>query len=361
MTEAQNFVEKELEKNSDTLPESLSQSENQMPTYTPPPTPPTTPIVTPTSGEPTIQVIEKIVYKRQRFHGFFRTLTLLALLAVGFLMLGESTGIIQLSINGFKIHEVFPIFIIISTIIIRSYRGIFGKIFWLILFLGIFGGIFTMGIYTSLHPTDERKMGNNITYILPSTTGETNIHLDTLLSTSYIKGASNTDIQGTRNSDRVLRVNSGIDTHTITFNEDKHRNILQNYRSKMYLSLPKVQTLDTLYIKSFFWLYTIDTTQLQRKNITFHGGINDLVIKVNTIHSGNKIEIQGAISETDIYLPKDIGVLLYYKDRAGIVTLPWFDTGSGNLYTSTNINTAKALLHVYINLGISHTTFHRTE
>lgn len=109
-----------------------------------------------------------------------------------------------------------------------------------------------MGIYTSLHPTDERKMGNNITYILPSTTGETNIHLDTLLSTSYIKGASNTDIQGTRNSDRVLRVNSGIDTHTITFNEDKHRNILQNYRSKMYLSLPKVQTLDTLYIKSFF-------------------------------------------------------------------------------------------------------------
>lgn len=45
-------------------------------------------------------------------------------------------------------------------------------------------------------------------------------------------------------------------------------------------------------------------------------------MKINTIHSGNKIEIQGAISETDIYLPKDIGVLLYYKDRAGIVTLP---------------------------------------
>jgi hypothetical protein len=36
-----------------------------------------------------VQVIEKIVYKKQRVHGFFRTLTLLALLFVGILMLLE--------------------------------------------------------------------------------------------------------------------------------------------------------------------------------------------------------------------------------------------------------------------------------
>lgn len=122
MTESQNFVEKELEKNADHISESSSPIESPIPTYTPP-------AKTEEQPQTTVQIVEKIVYKRQRFHGFFRTLTLLALLAVGFLMLGESTGIIQLSINGFKIHEVFPIFIIISTIIIRSYRGIFGKIF----------------------------------------------------------------------------------------------------------------------------------------------------------------------------------------------------------------------------------------
>lgn len=122
MTEAQNFVEKELEKNTENMPESSSQVESQIPTYTPP-------IKTEEPQKTTVQVVEKIVYKRQRFHGFFRTLTLLAVLVVGFLMLGESTGLLELSINTFKIHEVFPIFIIISTIIIRSYRGIFGKIF----------------------------------------------------------------------------------------------------------------------------------------------------------------------------------------------------------------------------------------
>lgn len=80
-------------------------------------------------------VIEKIVYKKQRVHGFFRTLTILALLAIGFLMLGESMGIAKLTIGDFALDTIYPIFIIFSTIIIRSYRDIFGKIFGLILFL----------------------------------------------------------------------------------------------------------------------------------------------------------------------------------------------------------------------------------
>jgi hypothetical protein len=75
------------------------------------------------------QVIEKIVYKKQRIHGFFRTLTIIALLVVGVLMLLENTGVMKLSINNVNLDLVYPIVIIFSTIIIRSYRGIFGKIF----------------------------------------------------------------------------------------------------------------------------------------------------------------------------------------------------------------------------------------
>ena len=74
-------------------------------------------------------VIERIVYKRQRVHGFFRTLTILVLLAIGFLMLGESMGIAKLTIGDFSLDTIYPIFIIFSTIIIRSYKDIFGKIF----------------------------------------------------------------------------------------------------------------------------------------------------------------------------------------------------------------------------------------
>lgn len=135
MVEAKNFVEKELGKSLDEelTTEQAPEKKESIPVYTPPP---------PQSQEPepqvpqffapqppVIQIVEKIVYKKQRIHGFFRTLTIIALLVIGFLMLGESTGLIELSINSFKLHQIYPLVIILSTIIIRSYRGILGKIF----------------------------------------------------------------------------------------------------------------------------------------------------------------------------------------------------------------------------------------
>jgi hypothetical protein len=82
-----------------------------------------------TTPEPEIQVVEKIVYKKQRVHGFFRTLTIITLLAVGILMLGESMNIVKITINDFALDTLYPIFVIFSTIIIWSYRDIFGKLF----------------------------------------------------------------------------------------------------------------------------------------------------------------------------------------------------------------------------------------
>lgn len=137
MVEAKNFIEKSLgvnlntERNNngeDNIEKTIEIKES-VPVYTPPQQKNDN-IVTPvpelqTIQQPIIQIIEKTVYKKQRIHGFFRTLTIIALLLIGFLMLGESTGIITLSINSFRLHQIFPIFIIFSTIIIRSYKGIF--------------------------------------------------------------------------------------------------------------------------------------------------------------------------------------------------------------------------------------------
>jgi hypothetical protein len=129
MVEAKNFVEKELGKSLDEelTTEQVPEKKESVPMYTPPPPPP---IQEPapempqffTPQPPVIQIVEKIIYKKQRIHGFFRTLTIIALLAIGLLMLGESTGILELSINSFKLHQIYPLVIIFSTIIIRSYR-----------------------------------------------------------------------------------------------------------------------------------------------------------------------------------------------------------------------------------------------
>ena len=141
MIEAKNFVEKTLGKNLDkeNNPETTPEAKESVPTYTPPPQTRQEPVQPQIIQQPVIQIVEKIIYKKQRIHGFFRTLTIIALLAIGFLMLGESTGIVELSVNSFKLHQIFPIVIILSTIVIRSYKGIFGKIFGLIIFLGVWG------------------------------------------------------------------------------------------------------------------------------------------------------------------------------------------------------------------------------
>ena len=84
MVEAKSFVEKELKENikGKEEAEKIPEKKVSTPVYTPPPQ---------IQQEPVIQIVEKIVYKKQRIHGFFRTLTIIALLAIGFLMLGEST------------------------------------------------------------------------------------------------------------------------------------------------------------------------------------------------------------------------------------------------------------------------------
>lgn len=85
------------------------------------------------------EIVEKIIYKKQRVHGFFRTLTIITLVLIGFLMLGESMNIAKITIGKFALDTLYPIFVIFSCIIIRSYKGIFGKLFGLFLFLGVFG------------------------------------------------------------------------------------------------------------------------------------------------------------------------------------------------------------------------------
>jgi len=370
MVEAKNFVEKELGKNLDKedKQEDVSEAKETVPTYTPPPPPMQEPLPPQQQiiQQPVIQIVEKIVYKKQRIHGFFRTLTIIALLVIGFLMLGESTGIITLSINSFKLHQVFPIIIILSSIIIRSYRGIFGKIFGLIIFLAVWGWLFTISVYTSLNPSSKRKSGEAINYTLPKTNKDTrtNLYIQTLVGNSYIEGSGeDTAIQWTRNSDRNLLISSGNNTNVafLKLDEDNNRNILQDHSSNIDLTIPTNKIIDLLYVKNLLWLHTIDLGTFQRKMLKFHAGIDDITIRVGNVLSGNQIEIQGTAANVDIEIPKDVWVIMYYKHFVGMLKTPEFDAFSGHYFQSKNIATAKATLNIYVNLGVWNTKINRVD
>jgi len=363
MVEAKNFVEKELGKelnNEENIEKNLEIKEQEkIPTYIPPPPPQQEkqPEELNIIEKPVIQIIEKIVYKKQKIHGFFRILTIIILIVIWFLMLGESTDIVKLSINNFTLHTIYPLIIILSAIILRSYKWLFGKIFWLILFLWIFGWIFGVGIYTSLNPTTQWKEWVNI-YYTPSQTGINNIHIDTLIGNSYIEGSKkNTSIQWTRNSDRKLdtQIGNKKNIYNLYFKENRNRNVIQHYQSNIDLTIPYSRNMETIYVKNILWLHTIDLKDIQRKNIKTHGGIQDITIRVDNVLSGNKIEIQWIAANVDILLPKNIWVIVYHKHRLGKLQISWFEETEKRYYQSQNIKNAKAILHIYINLWVSNT------
>lgn len=371
MVEAKNFVEKELGKSLDETQqtETVSETKEQIPIYTPPPPQPEESIPQMpeffTQQAPIVQVVEKIIYKKQRIHGFFRTLTIIALLVIGFLMLGESTDMISLSINNFNLHQIYPLVIIFSTIIIRSYKWLLGKIFGLILFLTVFWWIFTIGIYTSLNPSTKRKEGIQRKYQLPKVEKKTNIYMETLIGNSSIvwKDITGTAIVWSWNSDRKILLTSGENNNIsyLKIKEDSNRNVLQKYRSNSNLVVPNDKLFDFIYIKNLLWLHTIDLTTFKRKILKFHAGIDDISINIGNVLSGNKIEIQGAATNIQIDIPKDIWVIMYYKHLLGILDTPQFDALSWHYFQSQNLSGAKGIVNISINIWVGKTKINRVE
>lgn len=98
------------------------------------PAPSTSTTTTPLAIDPKDQ---PLLSKSQNVHGFFRTLTLIALLLVGVLMLLEELKIFSLTMDRLDMNMFYPIFVILSVIVIWSYKGIFGKIFGLLMFLSV--------------------------------------------------------------------------------------------------------------------------------------------------------------------------------------------------------------------------------
>ena len=84
--------------------------------------------------------------------------------------------------------------------------------------------------------------------------------------------------------------------------------------------------------------------------LKFHAGIDYITIKVGNVLSGNKIEVQGAMAEVDLDIPRNVGVRLYYKMLAGKFTAPEFEALTGNYYQSQNMGNATSVVDININL-----------
>jgi len=301
-----------------------------------------------TEKEPQIQII----YIKQRVHWFFRTLTIMALLAVWFFMLLETTWIMKLNIDNFPLNVAYSVFVIFSTIVIWSYRDFFGKIFGLILFLWVVWWVFTIGVYTSLNPSTESKVGSRINYEIPNWKHK-EFSLNTMIWNFNIHSTDSKDIiSGTWKSDRNLIPNiwSSGNVWFVNLSEDNHWNVLQSYYSNINLGFPSKIEFEQIYIKNLAWINTIDLTNIQWNGLKIHEWIDILNLKLWEINNESKIQIQSAFSDILLKIPEWIWVRLYFKHKVWIMKLENFEKKESHYYESLNITEVKNIVNINVKM-----------
>ena len=302
--------------------------------------------------KPEPEVIEKIVYKKQRVHGFFRTLTIIVLLVIGFLMLGESVGIAKVSIGTFSLHIIYPLVVIFSTIVIRSYKGLFGKLFGLLLFLGVFGWFFTIRIYNGLNENTSTTFAEPIAFQITGNKSE-NITIKNLANNLDLEGNTKSPyLQGTRASDRDMLTSTSTtgNQETLLIQENNTLNLLQDFVSNLTLYAPSKTDFQNIYIRNARGTENINTQDLSRHKMTLHGGINKVVLDINNVPKDAVIEIQGAVQDVTINIPQGMGVQMKYRNKIGYKNIPDMQYQTWHFYTSTNIAQAKKILNLNINI-----------
>lgn len=158
-------------------------------------------------------------------------------------------------------------------------------------------------------------------------------------------------VEGTYKSDRALLVTSGVKTNYdyLRLKEDPHRNVLQNYSTDLNAAISDTKIVD-LYVKNLLGRHTINLEDMQRYKTWIHGGVQDLtVILGEKVFKDSELDIQLVGGKIAIYVPKNIGIQLHFKQLAGSLELTNFDIKEKGYFESKNIATAKKIVKINVN------------
>ena len=317
-----------------------------------------------------VQVIEKIVYKKQRVHWFFRTLTLLALLFVGILMLLEGLWLFALNIGGVSMNTFYPVFIILSVIIIRSYRGIFGKIFGLLMFLSIVAGFFILWVYSSLTPSTKNATWSTISFPLHSGHVYSKVYVSTLLDELHIDGQTGSTLMDAQyDTERPMilfswDIQSG---HNYAILEESSKiNLLERVFTRLQVWLNEKQPT-YLYVKTLLGQDNLDMSSVNLRGLRIHGGVLSLDailwswmsstwLVTTWVVSKINLDLQAAVADVTLHLPKDMGVRLYYKSYIGRTELTGFTQNDKTDFVSNNLKKSTSILDINAVFGLSRFT-----
>lgn len=290
---------------------------------------------------------------RDTTYWFFRILTIGVLVVIGFLMLGESLNLFRFYIWNISLDTIYPVIIILSTIILRNYKRAFGKIFWLFLFLLVFGWFFSVGIYTSLNQYSKSSFSQTIKNNVPKSSS-VDFSIETFIWSINLAGwRQNSFVEWKYKSDRNLIIQNSLSSGMSYFSieEEKDWNILQDYQTNLDLKISRNQPI-SLYVKNLLWQHIIDMSNISRNEAKIHLWFADLnLILGKQIVSWNLLQIQDSVANIKIQIPEDVWVRLYSKKFFWYMMWELVKKWD-NYYESTNIDSAKKIVNIDIKSGI---------
>lgn len=290
---------------------------------------------------------------RDTTYWFFRILTIGVLVVIGFLMLWESLNLFRFYVWNVSLDTIYPVIIILSTIILRNYKRAFGKIFWLFLFLLVFGWFFSVGIYTSLNQYSKSSFSQTIKNNVPKSSS-VDFSIETFIWSINLAGGRQTSfVEWKYKSDRNLIIQNSLSSGMSYFSieEEKDWNILQDYQTNLDLKVSRNQPI-SLYVKNLLWQHIIDMSNISRNEAKIHLWFADLnLILGKQIVSWNLLQIQDSVANIKIQIPEDVWVRLYSKRFIWYMMWELVEKWD-NYYESTNIDSAEQIVNIDIKSGI---------
>lgn len=290
---------------------------------------------------------------RDTTYWFFRILTIGVLVVIGFLMLGESLNLFRFYVWNVSLDTIYPVIIILSTIILRNYKRAFGKIFWLFLFLLVFGWFFSVGIYTSLNQYSKSSFSQTIKNNVPKSS-LVDFSIETFIWSINLAGwRQNSFVEWKYKSDRNLIIQNSLSSGMSYFSieEEKDWNILQDYQTNLDLKISRNQPI-SLYVKNLLWQHIIDMSNITRNEAKIHLWFADLnLILGKQIVSWNLLQIEDSVANVKIQIPEDVWVRMYSKRFIWYMMWELVEKWD-NYYESTNIDSAEQIVNIDIKSGI---------
>ena len=154
---------------------------------------------------------------------------------------------------------------------------------------------------------------------------------------------------------RNLRLSSGsiASGHTYAIVQESYSiNLLERVLTRLDIGVSKKQPI-YLYTKTLLWQNNLDLSTVNLRGLHLDGGVvvQDVILWSGSSHI--TLNIQSAIAEITLHIPKDMWVRMHYRSYLGKTDFPGLIEKAKDTYESPNLDKASSIVDINAVFGLS--------